>query len=354
MPIARTVLFQKYLLRWYKRNARQLPWRKTKNPYKIWVSEIMLQQTQVETVIPFYKKWCQTFPSVRTLANTPAHKVMRLWAGLGYYRRARALHQTAKIIVEKHKSKLPVSVKDLMKLPGIGRYTAGAIASIAFGKTAPVLDGNVIRVLTRLHAISNPIDSPMTIRKLWEMAESMVPKNHAGDFNQAMMELGAMICRPDSPKCGICPVSKFCSAYRKNMTKKIPYRLKKERIKKITSAALIFQRDGKVLVQKQPRDGRWGSLWMFPFWENKKDFLKEAGSGPKNIRHKFTIRHGFTKYSINLQVFSSRTFRPLSLWAKPLEKKNQWVSIRNLGKLAFPSPHRKIAEFLLEESFKEQ
>ncbi len=202
MPsISQTEKIQKRLLAWFKKNGRDLPWRKTRDPYAIWISEIMLQQTQVPTVIPYYQKFLKTFPTVRRLAKADLSKVLSIWEGLGYYSRARNLHKASRVILDRFNGKIPDTLDDLLGLPGIGRYTAGAILSIAYNREAAILDGNVKRVLSRLFAVSgNPADSK-TEKLLWQISESLVPQGHASSFNQALMDLGAMVCTPKDPQC---------------------------------------------------------------------------------------------------------------------------------------------------------
>lgn len=317
----------------------------------------MLQQTQVATVTAYYKKWMRHFPAVEPLARASQSGVMKCWAGLGYYRRARMIHEAAKVIVKNHGGKLPGKAAGLMKLPGIGRYTAGAIASIAFGEKTPVLDGNVIRVLTRLAAYCGDIGSGKTIARLWKIAESLVPANHSGDFNQAMMELGATVCLPENPKCVLCPAARFCQAHGLHRETDFPVKRQKEISEKIRSAALILRRNGKVLVERQPQDGRWGGLWMFPFEKDKKSLVKNFLLQDKNLKHRLTVFHGFTKYRVRLDVFEGAL--PPS-YALPVLRQEgrvgggssishfKWVKIPGLAQLAFPSPHQKIVKGLLK------
>ena len=197
---------------WFRKNKRDFPWRKTGDPYLIWISEVMLQQTQAKTAAPYYERWIVEFPTVESLARAPLSKVLKLWEGLGYYTRARNIHRAAKTIMERYHGKFPESFDEIHALPGIGRYTAGAIASIAFGIRKPVLDGNVIRILTRLFAINSQVNLTATKKRLWKLAGDLVPVDHPGDVNQAMMELGAVICLPDNPQCDSCPVSGLCLA----------------------------------------------------------------------------------------------------------------------------------------------
>ncbi|MCM8774897.1 MAG: A/G-specific adenine glycosylase [Candidatus Omnitrophica bacterium] len=355
------------LLGWFKTHARDLPWRRTKDPYKIWVSEIMLQQTQVETVIPYYRKWIKRFPTIRSLAQASLSEVMKHWAGLGYYRRARMFHQAAKLVSRQCHGKIPRSAETLRKLPGIGRYSAGAIASIAFGQPEPVLDGNVKRILSRIFALKEPADSPLGEKKLWEISRILVamvvdgaPRSHdcdrqfyhPGDLNQAMMELGATVCLLENPRCETCPVSRLCVAHRMKRENDFPRKKSRERSKRIRNYALILRRNGKVLIQKQPRDARWGGLWMFPYWQDKNSMMRDVTNcfsvgavrePPLPLQHKLSIDHGFTKYRIKLHVYE---FNDASA-PHPLPH-SRWVPIHHLTRYAFPSPHQKIVSHLLE------
>ena len=200
------------LLAWYRQNKRTLPWRDHPDPYAVWVSEIMLQQTRVETVIPYFERWMRLFPAINDLAKASEHDVLNAWEGLGYYSRARNLHKAARIVAEKYNGELPYNLDDLRALPGIGRYTVGAIASMAFGMDAPTLDGNLRRVFARLFDVTEPADSPAGEKILWSLAAEHLPKGQAGDYNQALMDLGAAICLPRNPRCLICPLMKMCKA----------------------------------------------------------------------------------------------------------------------------------------------
>ena len=325
---------------WYFREKRDLPWRHTRDPYKIWVSEIMLQQTQVATVIPYYERWLKTFPSLAVLARAPLSRALELWAGLGYYRRVRMLHRAAQHVQKKFLGRIPQTAEALKKLPGIGRYTAGAIASIAFDEKTPVLDGNVIRILTRIFAIPQSVDQPRTLDKLWVIAGSLLPDKKPGDLNQALMELGATVCFPLTPQCAQCPVRKNCLAHRKGNERFYPVRSQKNSYKKLRMVALVL-RNGRsgVWLEKQPEQGRWGGLWMFPFWTHKKEML--SAINPLGLRPRLflKIQHVFTKYRITLEVYESR-FEKRRFLKRP---RGKWHSIKRLAGVAFPSPHRKIA-----------
>ncbi|MDQ3005792.1 MAG: A/G-specific adenine glycosylase [Chloroflexota bacterium] len=267
------------LLAWYRDNKRTLPWRvPNPDPYAVWVSEIMLQQTRVETVIPYFEKWLGLFPNIRALANASEQDVLNAWEGLGYYSRARNLHKAAKIVVHEHAGQLPRDLLALRKLPGIGRYTLGAIASIAFGMDIPALDGNIRRVYSRLFDIAEPADAPVGERILWQLAGEQLPKGQAGDYNQALMDLGATICLPKNPRCLICPLMKVCKA-RKNGTQEQRPVLKprKEVPEYVHAAGVMVRRMGReaspngdnppytqVLLAQRPSKGLLGGMWEFP------------------------------------------------------------------------------------------
>lgn len=255
---------------WYRRNQRDLPWRHAANdPYKQWIAEIMLQQTQVVTVIPYFNRFVHCFPSVRHLAAAKRDQVLDLWTGLGYYRRAHLLHDAAKRVVELHDGRFPQTAEELMNLPGIGRYTAGAIASIAFDQRAPILDGNVKRVLSRLAAIRQPIDQPAVIKRLWGLAETLLPQKRCGDFNQALMELGATICTPKSPSCQTCPIRTFCKALQSGRAETIPAANKATTTTDLVIQSLACRKGDSVLFRRRVNKGLWAGMWEFPSAESK-------------------------------------------------------------------------------------
>ena len=265
------------LLDWFAANARDLPWRRTRDPYAIWVSEIMLQQTQVKTVIPFWERWLSELPTIEAAAKAPSAKIHKLWEGLGYYTRVRNLQKAALVIVEKHGGKFPGKFDEVLALPGIGRYTAGAICSIAFNQPKPILDGNVIRVLTRIFGIGENPKEKTTNARLWQLAEELVlthhakhrkirgrAKNSASHFNQSLMELGALVCTPRNPQCLICPVNKFCIAFKENRTEELPNLGKREAATARTFFAFVIERNGKFLVRQRPVGVVNAHLWEFP------------------------------------------------------------------------------------------
>jgi A/G-specific adenine glycosylase len=259
--------FQKSLTTWYHKTKRDLPWRHTSDPYAIFVSELMLQQTQVATVIPFYNRFLQRFPTVQTLAAADLQEVLGLWAGLGYYRRARHLHQAAQDVVNKHAGLFPSTAAGLLTLPGIGRYTAGAIASIAFNAPAAILDGNVMRVLARVTNLQEDISLPQTQAKLWSLAETLTPARDPGSYNQALMELGATICSPRNPQCMLCPIQSLCRSLTQGTQNEVPIKKVKTKAKTVRRCALVVRDREMILLLQRPRGVIWEELWEFPSLE---------------------------------------------------------------------------------------
>jgi A/G-specific adenine glycosylase len=298
---ARTT-FRRRLLAWYRAAARDLPWRRTREPYLILLSEVMLQQTRVETVIDHFERFRRAFPTARDLAAAREEDVLRHWAGLGYYRRARNLHAAARHIATDHAGRVPTTFESLLQLPGIGRYTAGAVASIAGGEPVPVVDGNVKRVLARLYRIAARIDDARTIERIWELADTLLARRSPGDFNQALMELGARVCTPRNPRCNECPVQQHCAAARAGLASTLPVRKRKPAVPRITlAAAAIIDRHRLLLVQR-PAGGLLGGMWTLPAIETASphdltaairaglDLEIELGAALGTVTHIFTHR----------------------------------------------------------------
>ena len=251
------------LLEWYHQEGRMLPWRQTRDPYAIWISEVMLQQTQVKTVLPYYQNWLATFPTVQDLANAELQSVLKAWEGLGYYARARNLHRAAQEICDRFQGNVPTSLDDLESLPGIGRTTAGGIASAAFNAYAPILDGNVKRVLARLVGLNKPPNR--ALKSLWATSEQLLSPEHPRDFNQALMDLGATLCTPKQPDCEVCPWVKLCFAHQNNSQSELPMTESRAPIPlKQIGVAVIWNDQGEILIDRRPADGLLGGLWEFP------------------------------------------------------------------------------------------
>lgn len=335
---------------WYRTAARDLPWRRSRDPYAIWVSEVMLQQTRVATVIPYYERWMQRFPDVKTLAAASEDHVLHAWQGLGYYSRARALLQGARAVVERHDGRMPHALEELRALPGIGPYTAGAIRSIAFDRPAAIVDGNVVRVLTRLYALTgDPARAPLK-QRLWKLAEELVPEHGARDFNQALMELGATVCAPKGAECGRCPLAKDCVAREHGWQARLPELAKRPDTTPVRMVAAVVERSGRFLVMQLGEEApRWAGMWQFP---NTEVGAKETtGSALKRALHALgldaepeelvlTVRHSVTRYRIQLDVHRARargTARSESI---------AWKRVGELNDLALPSAHRRIARAL--------
>jgi A/G-specific adenine glycosylase len=295
--------FRHAVLNWFKQHGRkQLPWQQHPTPYRVWVSEIMLQQTQVNTVIPYFQKFMESFPDVFSLSKSKEDKVLHLWTGLGYYARARNLHKTAKIIAEKYQGKFPKNIEGLEALPGIGRSTAGAILSLSMKQRAPILDGNVKRVLSRFH-ILNQFEN---LDELWNIAEAYTPQKNIAEYTQAMMDLGAMICTRSQPKCEICPLQKNCKAKIQNLQNQYPGK-KPSKLLPVKKTILLILKSpqGKILLEKRPSTGIWGGLWSLPEFSDeitlKKDFQKKYGIKLKAPTILKPFRHTFTHFHLDIQ-----------------------------------------------------
>jgi A/G-specific adenine glycosylase len=344
--------FQQKLIDWFAKNRRPLPWRKRYGPYDVWVSEIMLQQTQMDTALPYFERWMKALPNVKTLAAAEPQKVLKLWEGLGYYSRARNIHESAKRIVAEHGGKFPDDFETILSLKGVGRYTAGAIASIAFNQKKPIVDGNVLRVLSRIYAIGTPADSLKEREGFWKLQESLIPEN-ARDFNQGLMELGALICTPQNPACALCPVKAHCKAYKEGDPEKYPVLSPRKKIVKVEAAALALKKDGKYLLRLRPVGAVMGGLWEFPEWKLSYgrapvDVLRIAsGKIKKEFGAKLqlepigTIKRNYTNHLESLHVFTAEV-------SSELKPKTGWEHVwtKNFSDHPFSSAHSKIAKLL--------
>ncbi len=305
--------FATQLLNWYAHNKRVLPWRDHPDPYAVWISEIMLQQTRVETVIAYFQRWLAAFPTVFELAAAPQQTVLNLWEGLGYYSRARNLHKAAQTVVEKYGGQLPQTAAELQKLVGIGRYTAAAIASMAFGEDVAALDGNIRRVLSRVFNIETPARAAETETRLWALAQANLPPGQAGDYNQAIMDLGAIICLPKKPQCAACPVASICESQALGLQEARPVKKKKAKIPHYTVAAAVFQRDGKIFLAQRPPKGLLGGMWEFPGGKKephedlpaclRREICEELGV-KIDVGPAFGVyQHAYTHFKVTLHAF---------------------------------------------------
>lgn len=349
------------LTAWYTRHARRLPWRENTDAYRVWVSEIMLQQTRVETVIPYYQRWMEHFPTVTALAEAPEEAVLKLWEGLGYYSRARNLHKTAQVVVREYGGVFPAEAEQLRKLPGIGRYTAGAIASIAFGKDEPVLDGNVRRVLARIFDISLPARSKEAEALFWELAAGLIPPGQASLFNQAVMDLGATICTPRNPNCPVCPVNDLCKANRLGIQEQRPVLEKRAPTPHLVVTAGVIRRDGLVFLARRPSKGLLGGMWEYPGGKCEpgetlpaclqRELMEELGIEVQEDEPFGVYEHAYTHFSVTLHAFQCRIHQgePQALHASEI----RWVRPEELTKLPMGKIDRQISQRILAELFPE-
>jgi len=339
------------LIPWQEKFGRNnLPWQSTKNPYPIWISEIMLQQTQVKTVLPYYRKFMMAFPNVKVLAEADEDSVMQLWSGLGYYARARNLHETAKIIIKQFNGEFPSQLMDLLLLPGIGRSSAGAICSFAYNQKTPILDANVKRVFARFYGIKDWTGILAVEKKLWNLAEMNLPENKSGIYNQALMDLGAILCVKKEPQCFKCPISKTCKSYLNKWTDIIPA-IKPKKEKPIQKSYFyIFRCKEKILFIKKPKKGIWGGLWSFPEFKEKLDINQwiknELNSKSFKLLGDGIMLSTFTHYKIEMH------YQYLKL-KEPKNKVNLingvWHEIDQIDKGAYPAPIKKIVKKLLQD-----
>jgi A/G-specific adenine glycosylase len=342
--------FVRALLGWYQQQGRSLPWRTTRDPYRIWVSEIMLQQTTVATVLGRYDAFLQQFPALVDLATAPVEQVIDAWAGLGYYSRARNLHHAAGRIQTEYGGIFPADPDVLQQLPGIGRSTAGAIVAIAFDRPAPILDANVRRVLCRLFALRQPPRSAVAEKLLWAWAEQLTPKQQVHDYTQAMMDLGAMICLPTKPQCESCPVHTFCLAYRQGLQQEVPVRQKRKSVPTRYQVVMVLQRQGRLQVRRRPVAGFLGGLWEFPTID-----LEQVADAEVMVR-RFLFQAGLTgdpvQVGISHHMYSHFKLESLVYLVDfsdsfvVTETQAQWKTHEELEILALHGAHKKVFEKL--------
>ena len=341
--------FANTVLKWYRRYGRHgLPWQ-GQNAYRVWLSEIMLQQTQVNTVIPYYQSFLKRFPNLKSLANASIDEVLQHWQGLGYYARARNLHKAAQIIRDRHKGRFPRDFDEVIALPGVGRSTAGAILSFAFGQNWPILDGNVKRVLARCFRVPGWYGQSETMNQLWYLTESVTPEQNTADFNQAMMDIGSMLCLKTNPKCEACPLKQLCSSYRHHSQAQFPQKKPTRSKPQKQTLMLLHRHQDTILLWRRPPSGIWGGLWSLPevddesaisLWQQS--FLTMVQS-PRKIQQK-VIRHQFTHFGLDISLaFIEMDNRP----KKMADQDNyEWVEIERLPQYGLPAPVRKLLSTL--------
>jgi A/G-specific adenine glycosylase len=346
------------LCSWFLRHQRDLPWRRDRDPYRIWVSEVMLQQTQAATVIPYFERFLHAFPTVAALAAAHEQEVLRLWEGLGYYRRARDLHRAAKEIVARHNGQIPDDPALLGRLPGLGRYTCNAILSQAFDRRLPILEANSQRVLSRLFGRTEDPRQPAARRWLWQAAEKILPNRDVGTFNQALMELGALVCTPAAPRCTQCPLAARCLARRLGNQSSIPARTPSPEILPVQETAVVVRRGLEVLLVQRPPNGRWASLWEFPHGplldgESPQDAASRllhqlTGFQATVGLELLTIRHSITRYRITLTCVEAE--HTGGTFQSAFYVEGRWLSLADLAAYPVSSPQRRLARFLLSPS----
>lgn len=351
METDRSVGLTSRLLAWYTEHRRNLPWRETRDPYRIWVAEVMLQQTQVATVIPYYERFLARFATVEALAAAPLDDVLKLWEGLGYYSRARHLHAAARKVVSEFDGRIPDTMEGLLSLPGTGRYTASAVLSIASGQDVPAADGNVRRVLSRVYAIDEDVTRGPGQRRLWQLAESLVPAGQAGDFNQALMDLGATVCTPRAPSCHQCPLAEECQAYQRGQQELFPIRKPRHPLPHYeVTAGVVWNSDGRFLIAQRPPEGLLGGLWEFPGGkrephETLEECLRrelaeeleiEVVVGPPLTE----VQQAYTHFRITLYAFHCRLVggQPRALGCADW----RWTTLGDVDQYAFSAADHKV------------
>jgi len=341
---------------WFRRHQRDLPWRRDRDPYRIWISEVMLQQTQVATVIPYFERFLQAYPTLADLAAAEEQDILRLWEGLGYYRRARDLLRAARVLVAQHEGRFPDDPAILGTLPGLGRYTCNAVLSQAFDCRLPILEANSQRVLSRLFGRADDPRQAPARRWLWQAAEAILPQRDIGTFNQALMELGALVCTPTAPRCSACPLAARCVARQLGQQESIPARSPAPEIQRIQEAAVVLRRGAEVLLVQRPQGtGRWAGLWEFPHGPLTDGETVEAAAarllheltglqakiGPELL----TIRHSITRYHITLTCFEADL--AAGVFQSAFYVEGRWLSLADLPAYPVSSPQRRLARFLV-------
>jgi A/G-specific adenine glycosylase len=349
---------QQGLLRWFFENGRDLPWRRGYSSYAVWISEIMLQQTQVKTVIPYFERWMARFPGPAAIAKTPLEEVFRAWEGLGYYVRAQNIHRTARILVRDSGGKVPPDHGALLKLPGVGRYTAGAIMSIAFNQDFAAVDANIGRILCRIFNIADPPASPLTHRTLWARAQEILPTGQARYFNQGLMDLGALVCLPDTPRCDACPVSGCCESLRLGIVSERPAKKPPKAATPIEAAVGVIVEGGRVFIQKRPENGLLPNLWEFPGGKVRpgetpeqavvREIGEETGLAVRPTEKLALIRHSYTSFRVTLHAYLCEIVSGNKNPQPGVNSGSRWVIPEELDRYPVPAANRKLIKLLLK------
>jgi A/G-specific adenine glycosylase len=347
---------QNILLSWFDRHQRDLPWRTNYDPYQVWIAEIMGQQTQMDRVVQYFNRWIERFPNIDAVAAAPAQQILKTWEGLGYYSRAKNIHRTAKQLKEKYDSRIPADLKSLLALPGIGPYTAAAILSIAYNIPCSLVDANVERFFSRLLDLKQPVKQAPVPARLRALADDLLPANQARLFNQALMEFGALVCRPKSPDCPSCPLADHCRARLRGTVDKRPVVEGRKKKVEIIMACAIITHQEKIYIQQRLPDDVWGSLWEFPGGKLQvaetpaqaacREVFEETEMLITNLRPFATVVHHYTKYRVTLYSFSCRLQGNDSVPILHAASQYRWVSLSGLADFPFPAGHRQLVRRL--------
>ena len=338
--------FSQAVLNWFDEHGRHdLPWQDNKTPYRVWVSEIMLQQTQVVTVIDYYQRFMKRFPDVQSLAAAEQDEVLHYWTGLGYYARARNLHKCAQTVVQEFAGEFPDSVEGLESLSGIGRSTAGAIASISMGKHASILDGNVKRVLSRFHAVEGWPGNKKVADEMWLIAERYTPAKRTGEYTQAMMDLGATLCSRSKPQCQMCPLQAQCEAYAQDRVKAFPFSKPKKEKPVRSTRMLMLEWEDRILLRQQPSSGIWGGLWIFPMMDVENPMMEHEllSHATQSIHEGEVFRHTFSHYHLDIHPVHIRLAKPIDAIS---EAKQLWYNLKQPDSVGLAAPVKKLLESL--------
>jgi A/G-specific adenine glycosylase len=354
IPAATQMRIQQHLMRWYQAYHRHLPWRESTDPYRIWVSEVMLQQTRVKTVVPYFHRFLAAFPSIRDLAEADPGQVLKLWEGLGYYARARNLHKAAQQVISLSQGRIPDRFSEFKALPGVGDYIASAVLSIAFGQAHAVVDGNVKRVLSRLFCLKMPVNQSSAHQHYKPAADALLDRNDPGGFNQAVMELGALICTPASPGCTTCPLSDLCCARTQSRTNAFPVRVTRKKIPCFHISTGIVIKHGRLLITQRKPDGLLGGLWEFPggkVAENEtaqaaciREIKEETGLTVRVSSFLTRVKHAYTHFKIEMDVFYCDYISGDVILNGPVDF--QWIFLQEIRRFAFPGANLKFIDLL--------
>lgn len=352
-------VFQQNILDWFAAHSRALPWRQTYHPYHVWISEIMLQQTQMDRAVFYFNRWLQRFPDIESLARASEEEVHKLWEGLGYYARARNVLKTARLLMRDHGGVVPDNHDVLLKLPGIGAYTAGAIMSLAFNRDCPIVDANIERIFARCFDIDQPVKAADSRAFIWQKAGELVPPGRAREFNQALMELGALVCLPRTPDCDACPIKTHCEAQRLGIIEHRPIAGRKTEFIPIEMVTGILIDKGRIFIQKREAGDVWANLWEFPGGRLKqeetpehalvREYMEETEFHVQGLEKIRVVKHSYTRYRVTLHCYFCVLANGRTDPVLHAAQEFRWVKPRELDRFAFPAGHRKLIDGIMGE-----